>query len=67
MNAKLDMSKINTEDLKKMLLELLREQSNLRLQKSMGLLEGKNHMFRQVRRNIARTMTRLTQLNGEQK
>ena len=67
MNAKLDMSKVNMEDLKKMLLELLREQSNLRLQKSMGLLEGKNHMFRQVRRNIARTMTRLTQLNGEQK
>ena len=67
MNAKLDISKMNIEDLKKMLLELLREQSNLRLQKSMGLLEGKNHMFRQVRRNIARTQTRLTQLNGEQK
>jgi len=67
MDAKLDILKMNMEDLKKMLLELLREQSNLRLQKSMGLLEGKNHMFRQVRRNIARAQTRLTQLNGEQK
>ena len=67
MNAKLDISKMNTEDLKKSLLDLLREQSNLRLQKSMGLLEGKNHMFRQVRRNVARIMTRLTQLNGDQK
>ena len=43
MNAKLDISKMNAEDLKKSLLDLLREQSNLRLQKSMGLLEGKNH------------------------
>ena len=67
MNAKLDMSKMNRDDLNTSLLELFREQSNLRLQKSMGLLEGKNHMFRQVRRNIARIMTRLTQLNGEQK
>jgi ribosomal protein L29 len=67
MNAKLDISKMNKDDLNKSLLELLREQSNLRLQKSMDLLEGKNHMFRQVRRNIARVMTRLTQLNGEQK
>lgn len=67
MNAKLDISKMNAEDLKKSLLDLLREQSNLRLQKSMGLLEGKNHMFRQVRRNVARIMTRLTQLNGDQK
>jgi len=67
MNAKLDISKMNKDDLNKSLLELLREQSNLRLQKSMDLLEGKNHMFRQVRRNIARVKTRLTQLNGEQK
>jgi len=67
MNSKLDISKMNKDDLNKSLLELLREQSNLRLQKSMDLLEGKNHMFRQVRRNIARVKTRLTQLNGEQK
>ena len=67
MNAKLDISKMSKDDLNHSMLELMREQSNLRLQKSMGLLEGKNHMFRQVRRNIARIMTRLTQLNGEQK
>ena len=67
MNAKLDISKMNVSDLNKMLLDLMREQSNLRLQKSMGLLEGKNHMFRQIRRNIARIMTKLTELNGGQK
>jgi large subunit ribosomal protein L29 len=67
MNAKLDISKMNVSDLNKMLLDLLREQSNLRLQKSMGLLEGKNHMFRQIRRNIARIMTKLTEINGGQK
>lgn len=61
------MNKLNTLDfgaleLSSKLNELLREQSNLRLQKSVGLLEGKNHMFRDIRRNIARIKTRLTQL-----
>ncbi|HIG36790.1 MAG TPA: 50S ribosomal protein L29, partial [Oceanospirillaceae bacterium] len=33
-----------------------------RLQMSLNLLEGKNHMFANVRKNIARIKTKLTQL-----
>lgn len=63
---KIDISKMNTADLQQQLGELLREQSNLRLQKSLSLLEGKNHMFANVRRSIARIKTRLTQIQGDE-
>jgi large subunit ribosomal protein L29 len=41
-------------------LELLREQFNLRMQKSTGQL-AKPHLFQQVRRNIARINTILAE------
>lgn len=44
----------NTEELQQELLALFREQFSLRMQQSMGQL-SKPHLFRQVRRNIART------------
>lgn len=43
----------SVDELKQELLGLLREQFNLRMQKSTGQL-SKPHLFRQVRRNIAR-------------
>ena len=43
----------NVDELKKELLALLREQFNLRMQKATGQ-SSKSHLFRQVRRNIAR-------------
>lgn len=46
----------NTEELQQELLALFREQFSLRMQQSMGQL-SKPHLFRQVRRNIARTKT----------
>ena len=62
---KIDISKMDTADLQQQLGELLREQSNLRLQKSLSLFEGKNHMFANVRKSIARIKTRLTQIQGD--
>lgn len=44
----------NTEELQQELLALFREQFSLRMQQSMGQLSNP-HLFRQVRRNIART------------
>ena len=44
------------EDLRKDRLDLLREQFNLRMQRSTGQL-SKPHLFKQVRRNIARINT----------
>lgn len=44
------------EELKKDRLELLREQFNLRMQRSTGQL-SKPHLFKQVKRNIARVNT----------
>lgn len=51
------------EDLTKELLSLLREQFNLRIQKSTG--QGlKSHLFKQVRLNIARVKTILSEKEG---
>ncbi|NLS43793.1 50S ribosomal protein L29 [BEV proteobacterium] len=50
--------KLNTE-----LLELLREQFNLRMQAASGQLQ-QTHLVKQVRRNIARVKTLLTQKAG---
>ena len=44
------------EDLQKEKLTLLKEQFNLRMQRATGQL-SKPHLFRQVRRNIARINT----------
>lgn len=45
-------------ELKKELLELLKEQFNLRMQKGMGEVP-RPHLYKQVRRNIARIKTLL--------
>ncbi len=43
----------SVDELRQELLALLREQFNLRMQKATGQ-SSKSHLFRQVRRNIAR-------------
>lgn len=43
----------NVDELKQELLDLLREQFNLRMQRATGKA-SKPHLFQQVRRNIAR-------------
>lgn len=53
----------SVEELNAELLNLLREQFNLRMQHSTGQLE-KSHQLRTVRRNIARVKTILTQKAG---
>ena len=51
------------EDLNKNLLELLKEQFNLRMQKASGQL-GQTHLQQQVRRDIARVKTVLAEKAG---
>lgn len=53
----------SAEDLNKQLLELLREQFNLRMQKSSGQL-GQPHLLKAVRRDIARVKSVLTEKAG---
>ena len=48
------------EDLNKELLELLREQFNLRMQKGMGQV-SRHHQFQKVRKDIARIKTLLNE------
>lgn len=48
------------EQLKQQLQDLLREQFNLRMQKGMGEMP-RPHLFKQVRRDIAKVKTRLHQ------
>jgi len=55
MNAK-EMRDKSAEDLNKELMDLLREQFNLRMQKGTGQL-ARPHQMKQVRRNIARVKT----------
>lgn len=55
----------SVEDLKKERLELLREQFNLRMQKATGQL-AKPHLFKQVRRNIARLNMVMSEKEGQQ-
>lgn len=50
----------SADELKKELLELRKEQFNLRMQKSMGETP-RSHLFANVRRNIARAETILRQ------
>ncbi|MDF7666729.1 50S ribosomal protein L29 [Orbaceae bacterium ESL0727] len=53
----------NVEELNAELLNLLREQFNLRMQLTGGQLT-QTHMLKQVRRNIARVKTLLTEKAG---
>ena len=53
----------NADELNKELMELLREQFNLRMQKGTGQL-AKPHLLKEVRRNIARIKTVLNQKAG---
>ncbi|MCB1662772.1 MAG: 50S ribosomal protein L29 [Pseudomonadales bacterium] len=58
-----DLREKSTEDLNKELLGLLREQFNLRMQKTSGQL-GQSHLLGQVRKDIARVKTVLSQKAG---
>ena len=49
-----------TEELQELKLELLKEQFNLRMQRGTGQL-SKNHLLKNVRRDIARINTVLTE------
>ena len=51
-------------ELKEQLLELLREQFNLRMQKATGKL-SQTHLLKQVRRDIARVKTVLNEKAGD--
>ncbi len=53
----------SVEELKAQLLELFREQFNLRMQASTGQL-AQTHLLKIVRRNIARVKTVLTEKAG---
>ncbi|MGL9733757.1 MAG: 50S ribosomal protein L29 [Symbiopectobacterium sp.] len=53
----------SVEELNTKLLELLREQFNLRMQAASGQLQ-QTHLVKQVRRNIAHVKTLLTQKAG---
>jgi large subunit ribosomal protein L29 len=54
----------SVEELNQELLGLLKEQFNLRLRKSSGQL-NQSHLMTQVRKDIARVKTVLTQKAGE--
>jgi len=53
----------SVDELNQELLDLLKEQFNLRMQKSSGQL-AQNHLLGNVRRDIARVKTVLTQKAG---
>ena len=53
-----ELRKKSEDELKKELLDLLKEQFNLRMQKGMGEVP-RSHLYKQVRRNIARVKTLL--------
>ena len=53
----------SAEDLNKQLLELLREQFNLRMQNSTSQL-GQPHLLKAVRRDIARVKSVITEKAG---
>jgi large subunit ribosomal protein L29 len=55
-----ELRKMDQTELREELLELLREQFNLRMQRASGQL-SKGHLLRNVRRNIARVKTVLNE------
>ena len=60
-----ELTQKSVADLQTLKMELLKEQFNLRMQKATGQLT-KTHLMRQVRRNVARVETVLTQKAGAQ-
>ena len=54
----------SAQQLNEQLLELLRDQFNLRMQKATGQL-GQSHLLSQVKREIARVKTVLSQQAGK--
>lgn len=60
MKAMLKFRKKNRQELNTELLQLLREQFNLRMQSASGKLK-QPHLLRKVRRNIAQVKTLLTE------
>lgn len=54
----------SVEELKKELLDLLKQQFNLRMRKATGQL-NQTHLMKQVRRDIARVKTVLTEKAGD--
>ena len=63
MNAS-ELKQKSVDELKTELLALLKQQFNLRLRKTTGQL-NQSHLLRQVRRDIARIKTVMTQKAGE--
>lgn len=64
MNVK-ELKKLTVKELKKLMLDLLKERFNLQMQKGVNDV-AKPHLYKKVRRNIARIKTVLNQ-NEEQK
>jgi len=62
MNA-IDLREKSVDELNNTLLELLRDQFKYRMQKAMGQLT-QTHLLKQVRKDIARVKTVLTQKAG---
>ncbi|MCH8531931.1 MAG: 50S ribosomal protein L29 [Saccharospirillum sp.] len=62
MNAK-DLREKSVDELKNTLLELLRDQFKYRMQKATGQLT-QTHLLKQVRKDIARVKTLLTEKAG---
>ncbi|MCZ7601071.1 MAG: 50S ribosomal protein L29 [Gammaproteobacteria bacterium] len=60
--AEKDIRTLSTEELNKELLDLRREQFNLRMQRGTGQLSNPAR-FKAVRRQIARIKTRMTELS----
>ncbi|QQS53033.1 MAG: 50S ribosomal protein L29 [Candidatus Competibacteraceae bacterium] len=63
MNAS-ELRRKSADELKQELLALLREQFNLRMQKATGQA-SKSHLFKQVRRNMARVKMVLSEKAGQ--
>ncbi|GEK48393.1 50S ribosomal protein L29 [Halomonas pacifica] len=63
MNAQ-EIREKSVEELNAQLLDLLREQFNLRMQKATGQL-SQTHLLKQVRRDIARVKTVLNEKAGD--
>ena len=63
MNAS-ELRRKSADELKQELLALLREQFNLRMQKATNQT-SKSHLFKQVRRNIARVKMVLSEKAGQ--
>ena len=64
--AKVDVNELrgkSADELKQMLLELLRDQFNYRMQKSTGQL-GQSHLLSAVRKDIARVKTLINEKAG---